>query len=57
MTTTAGHAATSTGRVASLVEPLFGGALAFEEGRMGVDQMVAVRRGPRSESGMPAVRR
>jgi cyclopropane-fatty-acyl-phospholipid synthase len=36
---------------------LVGGALAFEEGRMGVDQILAVRRGPRGESGMPAVRR
>jgi cyclopropane-fatty-acyl-phospholipid synthase len=36
---------------------LVGGALAFEEGRMGVDQVLAVRRGPRGESGMPAVRR
>lgn len=36
---------------------LVGGALAFEEGRMGVDQVLAVRRGARGESGMPAVRR
>jgi cyclopropane-fatty-acyl-phospholipid synthase len=36
---------------------LVGGALAFEEGRMGVDQILAVRRGPRGESGVPAVRR
>jgi cyclopropane-fatty-acyl-phospholipid synthase len=35
---------------------LVGGALAFEEGRMGVDQILAVRRGPGGESGMPAVR-
>jgi cyclopropane-fatty-acyl-phospholipid synthase len=36
---------------------LVGGALAFEEGRMGVDQILAVRRGPGGGSGMPAVRR
>jgi len=36
---------------------LVGAALAFEEGRMGVDQILAVRRGPGGESGMPAVRR
>ena len=35
---------------------LVGGALAFEEGRMGVDQVLAVRPGPRGESGMPPVR-
>ncbi|TQJ50878.1 cyclopropane-fatty-acyl-phospholipid synthase family protein [Phycicoccus sp. SLBN-51] len=36
---------------------LVGGALAFEEGRMGVDQILAVRRASTGESGMPAVRR
>jgi cyclopropane-fatty-acyl-phospholipid synthase len=36
---------------------LVGAALAFEEGRMGVDQILAVRRGSGGESGMPAVRR
>jgi cyclopropane-fatty-acyl-phospholipid synthase len=36
---------------------LVGGALAFEEGRMGVDQILAVRPGPAGESGMPPVRR
>jgi cyclopropane-fatty-acyl-phospholipid synthase len=36
---------------------LVGGALAFEEGRMGVDQILAVRPGPGGESGMPPVRR
>jgi cyclopropane-fatty-acyl-phospholipid synthase len=35
---------------------LVGGALAFEEGRMGVDQILAVRPGPGGASGMPAVR-
>jgi cyclopropane-fatty-acyl-phospholipid synthase len=35
---------------------LVGGALAFEEGRMGVDQILAVRPGPRGESGVPPVR-
>ncbi|HET7474458.1 MAG TPA: cyclopropane-fatty-acyl-phospholipid synthase family protein [Dermatophilaceae bacterium] len=35
---------------------LVGGALAFEEGRMGVDQILAVRREPGGGSGMPAVR-
>jgi cyclopropane-fatty-acyl-phospholipid synthase len=35
---------------------LVGGALAFEEGRMGVDQILAVRPGPGGDSGMPAVR-
>ncbi|KUN79861.1 cyclopropane-fatty-acyl-phospholipid synthase [Streptomyces bungoensis] len=33
---------------------LAGGALAFEEGRMGVDQILAVRPGPDGASGMPA---
>jgi cyclopropane-fatty-acyl-phospholipid synthase len=33
---------------------LAGGALAFEEGRMGVDQILGVRRGPGGASGMPA---
>jgi cyclopropane-fatty-acyl-phospholipid synthase len=32
---------------------LAGGALAFEEGRMGVDQILAVRPGPGGASGMP----
>ncbi|MFG1665672.1 class I SAM-dependent methyltransferase [Streptomyces sp. Y7] len=32
---------------------LAGGALAFEEGRMGVDQILSVRPGPRGSSGMP----
>lgn len=36
---------------------LVGGALAFEEGRMGVDQILAVRPGPSGESGVPPVRR
>ncbi len=35
---------------------LAGGALAFEEGRMGVDQILAVRRTPSGASGMPDVR-
>lgn len=35
---------------------LVGGALAFEEGRMGVDQILAVRRSDDGTSGMPAVR-
>ncbi len=35
---------------------LAGGALAFEEGRMGVDQILAVRPDPVGTSGMPAVR-
>ncbi|MFJ9567658.1 class I SAM-dependent methyltransferase [Streptomyces fuscichromogenes] len=33
---------------------LAGGALAFEEGRMGVDQILAVRPGPGGAAGMPA---
>ena len=33
---------------------LAGGALAFEEGRMGVDQILAVRRDPPPVSGLPA---
>jgi cyclopropane-fatty-acyl-phospholipid synthase len=33
-----------------------GGALAFEENRMGVDQILAVRPGPTGRSGMPRVR-
>ncbi|HEX2901890.1 MAG TPA: cyclopropane-fatty-acyl-phospholipid synthase family protein, partial [Jatrophihabitans sp.] len=32
---------------------LVGGGLSFEEGRMGVDQILAVRTGERGESGMP----
>ncbi|MFS8102923.1 cyclopropane-fatty-acyl-phospholipid synthase family protein [Lentzea alba] len=36
---------------------LAGGALTFEEGRMGVDQILAVRRSPDGRSGMPRVRR
>lgn len=32
---------------------LVGGALTFEEGRMGVDQILAVRPGPAGQSGMP----
>ncbi|MFR9799142.1 class I SAM-dependent methyltransferase [Streptomyces sp. MS06] len=32
---------------------LVGGALAFEEGRMGVDQILAVRPGPGGDSGLP----
>ncbi|HEX8865541.1 MAG TPA: cyclopropane-fatty-acyl-phospholipid synthase family protein, partial [Lentzea sp.] len=36
---------------------LAGGALTFEEGRMGVDQILAVRRSPGGRSGMPRVRR
>ncbi|MFI7588186.1 class I SAM-dependent methyltransferase [Spongisporangium articulatum] len=35
---------------------LVGGGLAFEEGRMGVDQILAVRSGPHGFSGMPEVR-
>ncbi len=35
---------------------LVGGALAFEEGRMGVDQILAVKPGPGGPSGMPATR-
>ncbi|MGI8576531.1 MAG: class I SAM-dependent methyltransferase [Nocardioidaceae bacterium] len=35
---------------------LVGGALAFEEGRMGVDQILAVRPARNGESGMPAQR-
>ncbi|MGJ5832262.1 class I SAM-dependent methyltransferase [Streptomyces ossamyceticus] len=33
---------------------LVGSALAFEEGRMGVDQILAVRPGPDGDSGLPA---
>ncbi|MFI0540686.1 class I SAM-dependent methyltransferase [Streptomyces sp. WSLK1-3] len=33
---------------------LVGAALAFEEGRMGVDQILGVRPGPAGDSGMPA---
>ncbi|GHH50870.1 cyclopropane-fatty-acyl-phospholipid synthase [Lentzea cavernae] len=36
---------------------LAGGALTFEEGRMGVDQILAVRRSETGRSGMPRVRR
>mgnify|MGYP006144616981 CR=1 FL=1 len=36
---------------------LAGGALTFEEGRMGVDQILAVRRSENGRSGMPRVRR
>jgi cyclopropane-fatty-acyl-phospholipid synthase len=36
---------------------LVGGALVFEEGRMGVDQILCVRRSAAGVSGMPAVRR
>ncbi|MFC3893233.1 class I SAM-dependent methyltransferase [Lentzea rhizosphaerae] len=36
---------------------LAGGALTFEEGRMGVDQILAVRRSENGRSGMPLVRR
>ncbi|MBO1332284.1 cyclopropane-fatty-acyl-phospholipid synthase family protein [Streptomyces sp. VRA16 Mangrove soil] len=32
---------------------LVGGALAFEEGRMGVDQILSVRPGPRGDAAMP----
>jgi cyclopropane-fatty-acyl-phospholipid synthase len=35
---------------------LVGGSLAFEEGRMGVDQILAVRPRPGGVSGMPALR-
>ena len=35
---------------------LVGGALAFEEGRMGVDQILAVKPTADGRSGMPAVR-
>jgi cyclopropane-fatty-acyl-phospholipid synthase len=35
---------------------LVGGALAFEEGRMGVDQILLVRPAPGGRSGLPAVR-
>jgi cyclopropane-fatty-acyl-phospholipid synthase len=33
---------------------LVGAALAFEEGRMGVDQILSVRPGPGGDSGMPS---
>jgi cyclopropane-fatty-acyl-phospholipid synthase len=33
-----------------------GGALAFQEGRMGVDQILAVKPRPGGVSGMPATR-
>jgi len=36
---------------------LVGGALAFEEGRMGVDQILSVRPGPGGDSGMPMTTR
>jgi cyclopropane-fatty-acyl-phospholipid synthase len=36
---------------------MVGGALVFEEGRMGVDQILCVKRSAAGESGMPAVRR
>jgi cyclopropane-fatty-acyl-phospholipid synthase len=36
---------------------MVGGALVFEEGRMGVDQILCVKRSPAGASGMPAVRR
>ncbi|MGY5047961.1 class I SAM-dependent methyltransferase [Streptomyces sp. 900105755] len=36
---------------------LVGGALAFEEGRMGVDQILGVRPGPGGDSGMPMATR
>lgn len=36
---------------------LAGAALAFEEGRMGVDQILGVRPGPRGDSGMPVTTR
>ncbi len=35
---------------------MVGSALVFEEGRMGVDQILAVKRSPEGESGMPRVR-
>jgi cyclopropane-fatty-acyl-phospholipid synthase len=35
---------------------LVGGALAFAEGRMGVDQILAVKPGPAGRSGLPATR-
>lgn len=35
---------------------LVGGALAFEEGRMGVDQLLMVKPGPDGRSGLPPVR-
>jgi cyclopropane-fatty-acyl-phospholipid synthase len=35
---------------------LVGGALAFQEGRMGVEQILAVKRAPAGSSGMPATR-
>jgi cyclopropane-fatty-acyl-phospholipid synthase len=35
---------------------LVGGALAFEEGRMGVDQILVVKPGPAGRSGLPLVR-
>jgi cyclopropane-fatty-acyl-phospholipid synthase len=35
---------------------LVGGGLRFAEGRMGVDQILAVKPGPAGMSGMPAVR-
>ena len=36
---------------------LVGGALTFEEGRMGVDQILAVRTAVTGASGMPPTRR
>jgi cyclopropane-fatty-acyl-phospholipid synthase len=36
---------------------MVGGALVFEEGRMGVDQILCVKRSPAGVSGMPPVRR
>jgi cyclopropane-fatty-acyl-phospholipid synthase len=36
---------------------LAGGALTFEEGRMGVDQILAVRSSATGSSAMPPVRR
>jgi cyclopropane-fatty-acyl-phospholipid synthase len=36
---------------------LVGAALAFEEGRMGVDQILSVRPDAAGRSGMPPVRR
>jgi cyclopropane-fatty-acyl-phospholipid synthase len=35
---------------------LVGGALVFQEGRMGVDQILCVKRSAAGVSGMPAVR-
>ena len=40
----------------SIFAMVVGGGLVFEEGRMGVDQILAVRRTADGHSGLPAVR-